>query len=286
MARARNIKPGLFKNELLGVADPFLMILFESLWCLADREGRLEDRPLRIKAETFPYRDGMDVNGYLTELERLQFICRYSVNGQPLIQVLNFTKHQTPHKTEKASELPAMEANSLINSVSGAITVNAPLKHDCKTAALPPDSLIPDSLIPDSTSRAIAPDGFALTGGDGEPEEPKIDPHFLRAWERYPKRHGGNSRADALVAWKARLRAGATVDEMIAGVERYAMHLKLEGKIGTPYVMQGATFFGPGERYKEDWPATPSKAVNHAPSRHSGFENIDYNEGIEDGRIT
>src|SRR5262244_3073085 len=55
LIRARNIKPGIFKNELLGAADPLLTLLFEGLWCMADREGRLEDRPLRIKAEIFPY---------------------------------------------------------------------------------------------------------------------------------------------------------------------------------------------------------------------------------------
>ena len=104
MARARNIKPAIFKNEILGVADPLLTILFQSLWCLADREGRLEDRPLRIKAETFPYRDGLDVNGYLTELQRSGFIQRYSIGGVALIQVVNFKKHQTPHNTEKTSE--------------------------------------------------------------------------------------------------------------------------------------------------------------------------------------
>ena len=54
--RARNLKPGLFKNEILGSADALLTILFEGLWCMADREGRLEDRPLRICAVIFPYR--------------------------------------------------------------------------------------------------------------------------------------------------------------------------------------------------------------------------------------
>ena len=97
MARARNIKPSLFKNELLGVADPLLTILFISLWCLADRRGRLEDRPLRIKAETFPYREGIDINGYLTELSRLEFIQRYKEDNIDIIQIVNFEKHQNPH---------------------------------------------------------------------------------------------------------------------------------------------------------------------------------------------
>lgn len=152
MARARNIKPSIFKNELLGVADPLLTLLFESLWCLADREGRLEDRPLRIKAETFPYREGLDINGFLTELQRLGFIVRYSVNGQALIEVVNFKKHQSPHNTEKPTELPGMESESSI--IKG-------LRQECSltpcvNGELPqakrPDSLIPDSLnlIPDS----------------------------------------------------------------------------------------------------------------------------------------
>ena len=140
MARARNIKPSLFKNELLGVADPFLTLLFESLWTLADREGRLEDRPLRIKGETFPYREGLNVDGYLTELQRLGFIMRYSVNGEALIQVINFKKHQTPHNTERASVLPAYDVKTQLNHSGESITVKAQLSDGEITASLPPDS--------------------------------------------------------------------------------------------------------------------------------------------------
>lgn len=152
MARARNIKPALFKNELLGVADPFLTLLFQSLWTLADKEGRLEDRPLRIKAETFPYRDGLDVNGYLTELQRLGFIVRYTVGEDALIQVVNFKKHQTPHNTEKPSELPPVEAGIVTGGSLQKTSVNYTLSNGENVNALPPDSLllIPDSLIPDS----------------------------------------------------------------------------------------------------------------------------------------
>jgi len=107
---------------------------------LADKKGRLEDRPLRIKAEVFPYRD-LDVNRELTVLERLGFIQRYEVppngdSGQKIkvIQVLNFSKHQHPHHTEKESELPAPVSSRLNNGET------------------PSDSLIPDSLIPDKNS--------------------------------------------------------------------------------------------------------------------------------------
>jgi len=106
VARARNIKPGLFKNEVLGVADPLYTLLFEGLWLLADREGRLENRPLRIKAEVFPYRDGLDMASMLSWLESAGFIRCYTANGLALIQIDNFTKHQNPHKNEPESNLP------------------------------------------------------------------------------------------------------------------------------------------------------------------------------------
>lgn len=148
MPRSRNIKPSLFKNELLGEANPNIITLFCGLWCLADRDGKLEDRPKRIKAEIFPYRDIPDFNGYLTELEQLGFIDRYKVGNQEIIKVLNFNKHQSPHKTEKGSVLPD-NPNSSDKSDSCTITDELPLNNDNITVT---KALIPDSfnLIPDS----------------------------------------------------------------------------------------------------------------------------------------
>ena len=54
MARARNIKPAFFKNETLVELPVETRLLFIGLWTLADREGRLEDRPKRIKMEIYP----------------------------------------------------------------------------------------------------------------------------------------------------------------------------------------------------------------------------------------
>ena len=43
--RARNIKPGFFKNDALAELDFAGRLLFIGLWGIADRAGRLEDRP-------------------------------------------------------------------------------------------------------------------------------------------------------------------------------------------------------------------------------------------------
>jgi hypothetical protein len=141
MARARNIKPRFLSNEVLGKLDPIISLLFISLWMLADREGRLEDRPDRILAEAFPARrDITDISGYLTVLAQHEFIERYKVGKQAVIQIVNFKKHQSPHVTEKPSELP--------EKPEGYIAL--PLDNGVITEPLPPDSLIPDSPNPDS----------------------------------------------------------------------------------------------------------------------------------------
>lgn len=208
MARARNIKPSLFKNEVLGVADPLLTLLFESLWCLADREGRLEDRPLRIKAETFPYRECVDVNGLLTELQRLGFIERYSLKGLALIEVTNFKKHQSPHNTEKASELPGIDAEGVVIKGVSLECALTPSHNGDVTKAKRPDLLIPDSLIPDSgfppTDSGLpslcdgaappSPPGKAVAVVDKKPKADKEPAPTTRIWfhyaEAYERRYG------------------------------------------------------------------------------------------------
>jgi len=180
MARARNIKPSFFKNELLGEADPLLGLLFISLWTLADKSGRLEDRPLRIKAETFPYRENLDINGYLTQLVSLGFIERYLAEGKEIIQITKFSKHQSPHSTEKASDLPC-------KPIDKPVTVKQPLNNestnvDSNINVLIPDSLIPDSLNPIKPSRTSS-----------------LDDGFLEFWNSYPKKTGKDK---ALASWR------------------------------------------------------------------------------------
>lgn len=141
MARSRSIKPGFFANEDL-IELPFeYRLLFAGLWTLADREGRLEDRPKKIKLNIFPG-DNVDVDSGLAALARMNFIVRYEVSGIRYIQVTAWSKHQSPHIKETASTMPAPDS-------PGARPDKAPRKTRAKTsvAALVPSSLTPDSLI-------------------------------------------------------------------------------------------------------------------------------------------
>lgn len=185
MARARNIKPGFFKNEVLAELGAFDRLLFIGLWCLADREGRIEDRPKRIKMELFPC-DDYQVEHGLQALQQAGFIERYTCAEIAVIEVVNFAKHQSPHGTEKDSELPDRNGDFTVHerSKNGCVTgtkrkanvdptlnnVNPSLDNALNPDSLNPDSLIPDSPNPEEQEHAAADATVAAEG----PEKPPI----------------------------------------------------------------------------------------------------------------
>lgn len=182
MSRARNIKPGFYKNEDLAECSVWARLLFPGLWMLADREGRLEDRPKRIKGEIFPF-DTVDVEPLLAELEHWKFLIRYEANGNNYIQITSFHKHQVPHYKEKPSAIPAM-----IGIETQGKTEAIPGQAPTLIRPAPPDSLNPDSLNPESGTNPehtepdtpptpedrSPPDGGALACRTGDMTRPMV----------------------------------------------------------------------------------------------------------------
>ncbi|MFY0034033.1 hypothetical protein ABTP97_19930, partial [Acinetobacter baumannii] len=105
MARSRNIKPSFFMNEDIIELPYEARLLFIGLWTLADREGRLENRPKKIKMSLFPA-DDINVAEQLENISKFGFIELYNADGIDVIHIVNFVKHQNPHGLEKDSELP------------------------------------------------------------------------------------------------------------------------------------------------------------------------------------
>lgn len=105
MPRTRSLRPGFFKNDLLAELPFEARLLFAGLWTLADKKGRLEDRPKKIKMEIFPA-DDVDTNGLLGQLADKKFITRYQVNGESYLQINKFLDHQHPHPNEPESVIP------------------------------------------------------------------------------------------------------------------------------------------------------------------------------------
>lgn len=123
----------------------------------------------------------------------------------------------------------------------------------------------------ETETELLVPSGDG-TGGIRPSSEYPAD--FLALWALYPKRHGGNSKREAFLAWRARLRAGVPAEVLHAGVERYAAFCAADGKVGTPYVMQASTFLGPGERYLEPWDVEPAPKSDERPRQLRATEMI------------
>lgn len=177
MSRCRNIKPGLWLNEELADISITARYLFPALWCHADKEGRLEYRPKKLKAEIFPY-DNINIQSLIVELHGKKFIEIYEHEGQLFINIPNFKKHQNPHPKEKASELPA-PINICIydRNLKQFIYMESNL-----IIPFPSDVLIP---IPSST--------------DDKSSSSSSDDVFSQFWKIYPRKEG---KGDAEKAWK------------------------------------------------------------------------------------
>jgi hypothetical protein len=116
--RARLIRPEFFTDSKVCKLPLAVRILFQGLWCLADREGKLVDQPEDIKFRVMPA-DDLDIDQALQLLEQRGFIQRYAAENMQCIAIKNFLKHQAPHHTEKKSVLPELPA----------LTVSSPLRN-------------------------------------------------------------------------------------------------------------------------------------------------------------
>lgn len=201
--RARNLKPGFFQNEQLAELPIEARYLFAGLWCIADREGRLEDRPRRIKMQVFPA-DNIDVAALLAGLAGQKLIERYTVDGADYIWIPSFLKHQRPHHKEAASFIPMF--HDLLETPT---QVRASTDLGTCEPALNPSSLNPESPLP--------PKG----GGDRFPD----------FWEAYPKKI---RKAAAMRVW---LRKGLNANaDLILG------HLELRVRSDAQWLQQAGRF--------------------------------------------
>jgi hypothetical protein len=115
LGRVRSIKPELWFDFELAKLPIEARFAFIGLLCHADREGRFEDNPLRLKALVYPY-DKVDMDKILAHLSKKPFIIRYSVDSKSYIQIVKWDEHQPVHHTETESKIPPCNGNATVNS--------------------------------------------------------------------------------------------------------------------------------------------------------------------------
>src|SRR5258708_2157836 len=109
MARARFLWPEFARHEVLATLSRDHRLTFAMLPLFADRQGKLEDRPQRIKTDLFPYDTDIgpkEMDDILGDLVKTGFIVRYEVGGLKCILIPGFLRWQKPHPRETRSKLP------------------------------------------------------------------------------------------------------------------------------------------------------------------------------------
>lgn len=197
MARSRNVKPGFFKNEAVAACSPMARLLFVGLWTLSDREGRMEYRPLKIKAELFPF-DSCDVDALITELATVgegmePLVVRYESGCSKYLWLPGFRRNQNPHPKEPNSVLPEPPRKTTASRV---------LQHASNA-----DSLI---LIPDSPTLIPSPLTPPAAAGSG----------FAEFWKRWPSGARKKGRSKCEKHWRLN-KLDRIADDVMRGLSRW-----------------------------------------------------------------
>jgi len=208
---------------------------------LADREGRLEDRPKRIKGELLPF-DNQDVEPLLAELAARKFLVRYENSDGRFIQISKFKDHQTPHYSEKPSVIkqPSLQETRRDDEAISPreLQERSENSHHIKRGSQPPDSLIPDSLIPyKPTARQNGSQVFV---------------GFEDFWKAYPRKV---SKPAAQKAWKK--IDPAKLPLMLEAIERQRQ-CEQWIKDGGAFIPHPATWLN-GERWNDEQPEVPAE---------------------------
>ena len=126
MARIRYLHPDFFVDDDLAKLPFAVRIFFAGMWCQADKEGRLEYKPDRLKVLILPY-DKINPVKYIDMLTSSKsgsgYICVYEIDSKRYIQILNWKRYQKPHHTERESTIPCY---------NGSLTVKQPLLNTLK----------------------------------------------------------------------------------------------------------------------------------------------------------
>lgn len=193
MARARNIKPAFFLNTDLSEVCALSRLAFIGMWTISDFKGCIELNFKKIKAQILPY-DNIDMELITINLEQYGFIQTYSVQGKRYLKILNFEKHQNPHKNEReaGSNIPDIDKNdNSFNNISKNHDKDGTNLDNNGTARADSLILIPSTLKPESLVTA-------------KPKKNKSDlnysdyPEFEEFWLNYKNK---SSKYKALEAW-------------------------------------------------------------------------------------
>lgn len=247
MSRQRMIRPEFFHDAELAECDPLARLLFIGLWTLADREGRLRDKPKNFKIALLPL-DDCDIEHLLGQLENAGSIVRYEADENGCIcryiSIPHFTTYQHCHKNEQPSELPEPPKKRSFAGHSGASTVQASYSPGTST----------------STSTSTSPPIVPPKGGS---ENGVFDSAF---WPQWPKRHGNKK-----LARQRFYRLSATDRQRVLTALGHLTAAIDDGRYDAAYIMRAENFVGGQKSYFEEWADGPPLKYAAVTSREDDW---------------
>lgn len=105
MARIRTIKPEFFTSDDIVSMTPLARLFYVSLWCEADREGRLPWNVRTLKMRYLPG-DDCSIEDLAAELIDGELIFVYQVDGKSYAEIPSFKHHQVINNRESESVIP------------------------------------------------------------------------------------------------------------------------------------------------------------------------------------
>lgn len=157
----------------------------------------------------------------------------------------------------RSKEISEKRANA--GAKGGAVTqANAKQMLDAAQAIASTLPSHPSHPIPSQSYPEEEPEKTKNSRAAAQPEPSE----FVEIRRDYPKRAGSQRWHDALGAYRARVREGASPQAILAGVRRYAAFIRATGKERTEHVQQAATFLGKNRGFELPWtpPAKPETA--------------------------
>lgn len=237
MARIRTIKPEFFTSADIVSISPLARLFYVSLWCQADRDGKLKWDPITLKMRCLPA-DNVSIDDLSNELIERGMIVLYSVENRQLCFIPTFAEHQVINNRETESVLPDFDENTVTR------------ESDVMTR----ESGREGRKGKEGKGKEDACDFF-----EGDPVPEKQQPKFDEWYQHYPKKAG---RGQAERAFKTAMKA-VSFDTLVNAAKAYSD--QVEGKDRT-YIKNPATWLN-GKCW-EDEGILPSGPIDQSKSSY------------------
>lgn len=250
---SRILKESICTSESLAYLSAEAEVLFYRLIVKADDFGLYHGNPKIVASLLFPLNVPTEkkVASWLSELIKTGLVAGYTgEDGRQYLKLMSWDKHQNRRATKSKFPLPLSFDN----------TCTQPKGNDIPDACAQPYTDFPVNVnvnenVNDNRKRVTAQNGADASEG------------FERFWTAYPRRVG---KKDAVKVWEQTKPDDATVDKIVAGVERWKQSeqwTKDEGR----FIPYPATFLR-----RESWNEYDRAEVTPSPKPGTGK---DYDAG-------